>query len=155
MSKIQQVTSQADYIASMNHRLMAQWQTYHNTLIKAVTTNKNNINHEFTYSAEGDLRFVLFNHFIVRIQLSDDFYSRDICYSINLAKADEAEKFAPFAHATLDENGNIDGTVNNHNMQAVLDHYLDKIAVIYQCLYDALHNDRSIYDALKKITQPV
>ncbi|WON78632.1 formate hydrogenlyase regulator HycA [Serratia sp. UGAL515B_01] len=155
MSKIHEVTRQADYIASMNHCLKTQWQTYHKTLTKAVTTSKININHRFTYSQEGDLRFLLFNYFIVRIQLGDDFYSRDICYSINLAKSHEAENFAPFAHAMLDENGNIDGEVNSHDMQAVLDHYLDKIAVIYQCLYDSLHNDHAIHDALKKITLSV
>jgi formate hydrogenlyase regulatory protein HycA len=154
MSTISEVTSQADYIASKNNRLMAQWQTYHSTLIKAVTTTKKKINHEFTYSQENDLRFILFNHFLVRVQLTDGFYSRDICYSINLASPQEVEHFAPFAHATLGEDGNIDGVVNNRDMPAVFDHYLNKIAVIYQCLFDSLHDGHAIHEALIKITQP-
>lgn len=103
MSTINELTSQADYIAGKNNRLMAQWQHYHNTLVKAVTTAKQNINHEFICGQGQDIRFTLFNHFTLRIQLSDGFYSRDICYSINLAAPNEDENFAPFAHATLDE----------------------------------------------------
>jgi formate hydrogenlyase regulatory protein HycA len=60
MSTISEVTSQADYIANKSNRLMAQWQTYHSTLIKAVTTTKKKINHQFTYGQDDDLRFVLF-----------------------------------------------------------------------------------------------
>lgn len=155
MSTISEVTSQADYIASKSNRLMAQWQTYHSTLIKAVTTTKKKINHQFTYGKEDDLRFVLFNHFTVSIQLSEGFYSRDICYRINLATAHEPENFAAFAHATLDENGNVDEITNNRDTQAVFEHYLDKIAIIYQCLFDSLHDGCAIHDALKKITLPV
>ncbi|HEJ7945964.1 TPA: formate hydrogenlyase regulator HycA [Serratia liquefaciens] len=155
MSTISEVTSQADYIANKSNRLMAQWQTYHSTLIKAVTTTKKKINHQFTYGQGDDLRFVLFNHFTVSIQLSEGFYSRDICYRINLASPHEAENFAPFAHASLDEDGNIDGVINNRDMPAVFEHYLDKIAVIYQCLFDSLHDGHAIHDALKKITLSV
>ncbi|MFI8416279.1 formate hydrogenlyase regulator HycA [Serratia sp. NPDC078593] len=154
MSTINELTSQADYIASKNNRLMMQWQNYHSTLIKAVTTTKQKINHEFICGQEQDIRFLLFNHFIIRIQLSEGFYSRDICYSINLAAANEEENFAPFAHATLDETGLIDGQINNRDRAAVLEHYLNILAVIYQCLFDSLKGDRAIYDALKKITLP-
>ena len=155
MSTISEVTSQADYIANKSNRLMAQWQTYHSTLVKAITTTKKKINHQFTYGQDNDLRFVLFNHFTISIQLSEGFYSQDICYRINLATAHETEDFVPFAHATLDENGNIDEVINNRDMQAVFEHYLEKIAVIYQCLFDSLHDGHAIHDALKKITLPV
>ncbi|WP_129544082.1 formate hydrogenlyase regulator HycA [Serratia sp. 1D1416] len=155
MSRISELTSQADYIAKKSNRLTTQWQTYRNTLTKAVTTKKNKINHKFTFGKDKDLRFVLFNHFTVSIALSEGFYSRDICYRINLAMAHEAENFVPFAHATLDENGNIDDVINNRDMQAVFEHYLDKIAIIYQCLFDSLHDGHAIRDALKKLTLAV
>ncbi|QJW53703.1 Formate hydrogenlyase regulatory protein HycA [Serratia plymuthica] len=154
MSTINELTSQADYISGKNNRLMTQWQHYHNTLVKAVTTTKQSINHEFICGQGQDIRFTLFNHFTLRIQLSDSFYSRDICYSINLATPNEEENFAPFAHATLDESGLIDGQINNRDKPAVLEHYLNKIAVIYQCLFDSLHGDCAIHEELKKIILP-
>ncbi|TCV99266.1 formate hydrogenlyase regulatory protein HycA [Biostraticola tofi] len=151
MSTINEVTSQADYIAAQRSRLSAQWQAYHRTLINGITHSKIIHNHELICGHNHDARFLLFDHFMIRIQLNDDFYSRDICYCINVATPDQAERLLPFAHATLDENGTIDGSVNNRDTQAVTEHYLMKISVIYQCLFNSMHDNHSAHKELEKI----
>lgn len=151
MSTLSELTSKADYIASKNNHLKSQWHTYQNSLIQAVTTSNKKINHEFTCSEEQDIRFTLFNHFSVSIHLSDDFYSQDVIYSLNMAPASEEPEFRAFAHAKMSENGLIDGTVDIRDKNAVQEHYLNKISAIYQCLFDSLHNNQPVQPQLEKL----
>lgn len=151
MSTLSELTSKADYIASKNSHLKSQWHSYKNSLVQAITTSNKKVNHEFICSEEQDIRFMLFNHFAVSIHLSDDFYSQDVVYSLNMAPASEASVFRTFAHAKLSEDGLLDGTVDIRDKMAVQDHYLNKIAAIYQCLFDSLHNNQPIQPQLEKL----
>ncbi|TPG64993.1 formate hydrogenlyase regulator HycA [Ewingella americana] len=151
MSTISELTHQADYIASKNKRLKNQWQTYSSHLITAVTQSNKRINHEFICGDGQDICFMLFDYFIVRIQLSTDFYSQDILYSINLAAPSEPEEFIEFAHATLGEDGCVDTAVDISDRNAVLEHYLNKISTIYQCLFDSIHENHSSHAQLRKL----
>ncbi len=151
MSTLSELTTKADYIASKNNLLKSQWHTYQNSLIQAVTHSNKKINHEFTCGEDQDIRFTLFNHFAVSIHLSDDFYSQDIVYSLNMAGSSEEADFKAFAHARLNEEGRIDGTVDIRDKNAVLEHYLNKISTIYQCLFDSLHSNQPIHQQLEKL----
>jgi len=151
MSTLSELTSKADYIASKNNHLKSQWRTYQNSLIQAITTSNKKINHEFTCGEEQDIRFTLFNHFAVSIHLSDDFYSQDIIYSLNMAPANEEPVFKVFAHARLSEDGHLDAVVDIRDKNAVLEHYLNKISAIYQCLFDSLHNNQPVQPQLEKL----
>lgn len=150
MSTLSELTSKADYIASRNHLLKSQWHTYQNSLIQAVNALNKKINHDFICGEGDDVRFTLFNHFTVSIHLSDEFFSRDIIYSLNIAPPAEAPCFTAFAQATLSEDGCIDDIIIR-DKQAVLEHYLNKIAAIYQCLFDALQTNQPIYSQLEKL----
>lgn len=151
MSTLSELTSKADYIASKNSHLKSQWRTYQNSLIQAVTNSNKKINHEFSCGEDQDIRFMIFNHFCVRIQLSDDFYSQDIVYSLNMAHTGEDPEFKAFAHATLNEEGKVDGTVDIRDKNAVMDHYLNKISAIYQCIFDSLKNHQPIHAQLEQL----
>jgi len=150
MSTLSELISKADYIAGRNHLLKSQWHTYRNSLTQAISAINNEINHGFTCGEGNDIRFTLFNHFIVNIQLKDDFFSRDIIYSLNMAPTAEAPRFTAFAQATLSEDGYIDNVVIR-DKKAVLDHYLNKISAVYQCLFDALQTNQPIYTQLEKL----
>ena len=152
MSTLSELSSKADYIASRNHLLKSQWHRYQNSLLQAVSAQNSSINHQLTHGGGDDIRFTLFDHFIVSIHLSDDFFSRDIVYSLNIAAPGEPARFYAFAHAQLNENGVIDGVAIG-DKAAVLEHYLQKIAAIYQCLFDALQSDQPIYPQLEKLLE--
>jgi len=155
MSTLSEQTSKADYIASKNSHLKSQWRTYQNNLTQAVTHSNKKINHEFSCGEENDIRFTLFNHFSISIRLSDDFYSQDIVYSLNMAHTGEEPDFKAFAHATLSEEGKVDGTVDIRDKDAVMEHYLNKISAIYQCIFDSLQSHQSIHTQLEKLLSHV
>lgn len=151
MSTLSELTTKADYIASKNSQMKSQWHTYQNSLIQAVTTSNKKINHEFNCGEEQDIRFVLFNHFVVSIHQGDDFYSQEIIYSLNMAQGQEEVDFRAFAQARLSEDGRVDGTVDIHDKNAVLEHYLNIISAIYQCLFDSLHSNQPVHPQLEKL----
>ena len=151
VSTLSELTSKADYIASKNSHLKSQWRTYQNSLTQAVTHSNNKINHEFSCGENQDIRFTLFNHFCISIHLSDDFYSQDIVYSLNMAQSGEEPDFQTFAHATLSEEGRVDGGVDIKDKNAVLEHYLNKISAIYQCIFDSLKSNHPIHSELEKL----
>jgi len=156
MSTLSELTTKADYIASKNSHLKSQWRTYQNSLIQAITHSNKKINHEFSCGEEDqDIRFTLFNHFAVSIQLSEDFYSQDIVYSLNMAQVSDDEDFQPFAHARLTEEGKVDGSVDIKDKNAVLEHYLNKISAIYQCIFDSLQNNQPVHAQLEKLLSRV
>ncbi|MDU4093603.1 MAG: formate hydrogenlyase regulator HycA [Pantoea sp.] len=143
MSTLSELSSKADYIANRSNQLKAQWQSYRNSLTQAINAQNKKINHELICGDGDDIRFLLFKHFIISIRLSDDFFSHDIIYRLNIASSDEPARFSPFAHAQLSEEGTVD-TIPVSNKPAILEHYLAKIAVIYQCLFDALRSNQPI-----------
>ncbi|KIC84998.1 formate hydrogenlyase [Pantoea agglomerans] len=151
MSTLSELTSKADYIASKNSHLKSHWRTYKNSLTQAITQLNVQINHAFIYGEEQDLRFTLFNHFIISIHLSDDFYSQELVYSLNMAHGDEQPDFRTFSHATLNEQGWVDSTVDIKDKRAVLEHYLNKISAIYDCLFHSLETNQPVYPALEKL----
>lgn len=151
MSTLSELTSKADYIACKNGHLKSQWRTYQNSLIQAITQLNSKINHEFSCGEQQDVRFTLFNHFSVSIHLSDDFYSQKILYSLNMAHDGEQPDFRPFTEASLSEEGWVDRTVDIKDKNAVLEHYLNKISGLYQCIFDALKNDQPVYSELEQL----
>lgn len=151
MSTLSELTSKADYIASKNSHLKSQWRTYQNNLTQAITHLNKKINHEFICDAEQGIHFALFNHFCVSIHLSDDFYSQDIIYSLNMAHGGEKPNSQPFAHATLSEDCRVDGTVDINDKNAVLEHYLTKISAIYHCIFHSLKSNQSVNCQLEKL----
>lgn len=118
MSTLSELTSKADYIASKNSHLKSHWRTYQNSLTQAITQLNVQINHAFIYGEEQDLRFTLFNHFIISIHLSDDFYSQELVYRLNMAHGDKQPDFRTFSHATLNEQGWVDSTVDIKDKRA-------------------------------------
>ncbi len=151
MSTLSELATKADYIASKNSQIKSQWHTYQNSLIQAITTLNKKINHEFNCSEVQDIRFVLFNHYAVSIHQGDDFYSQEIIYSLNMAQGHEAADFRVFAQARLSEDGHLDGSVDIHDKNAVLEHYLNKISAIYQCLFDSLRSNQPVHPQLEKL----
>ena len=151
MSTLSDLTSKADYIASKNNQLKAQWSLYQNSLTQAVTHSNKKINHDFSCGEERGVCFTLFDYFSVSISLSDDFYSQDIVYSLDMAHSNEPHDFKTFAHATLTEEGLVDGTVDIKDKSAVLEHYLNKISAIYQCIFDSLKSNQPIHPQLEKL----
>jgi len=151
MSTLSELTSKADYIASKNNHLKAQWSLYQNSLTQAVTHSNKKINHEVSCGNDQGVCFTLFDYFSVSIDLNDDFYSQDIVYSLNMAPAGEAHDFKTFAHATLSEDGLVDNSVDIKDKNAVLEHYLNKISAIYQCVFDSLKNNQPIHSQLEKL----
>jgi formate hydrogenlyase regulatory protein HycA len=151
MSTLSELTTKADYIASKNSHLKSQWRTYQNSLIQAITNSNKKINHEFICGEDQDIRFTLFNHFTISIHLRDDFYSQDIVYSLNMAHSGEEPDFLAFAHATLSEESRVDGAVDIKDKNAVLEHYLNKISAIYQCIFDSLKSNQPIHSGLEKL----
>ncbi|AKA37048.1 formate hydrogenlyase regulator HycA [Yersinia ruckeri] len=151
MSTLSELSSKADYIASRNNQLRTQWRTYENSLTQAITQSKNNINHEVRCGESQGISFTLFSHFAINIHLCDDFYSHDIVYSLNLSPSSDQPDFKAFAHAHLTEEGLVDGSVDIRDKNAVFEHYLNKIFVIYQCLFDSLRDNKSVYRQLKQL----
>lgn len=151
MSTLSDLTSKADYIASKNNHLKTQWGLYQNSLIQAITHSNKKINHDFSCGEERGIYFTLFDYYAVSVALSDDFYSQDIVYSLNLAHSNEVDDFKTFAHATLSEEGLVDGLVDIKDKDAVLEHYLNKISAIYQCIFDSLKSNQPIHPQLEKL----
>lgn len=58
------------------------------------------------------------------------------------------DHFVEISHSTIDENGLIDGTVNNRSKDAVLEHYLDKIHDLYETLYQAMNTNQPVRELL-------
>ncbi|WP_299999528.1 formate hydrogenlyase regulator HycA [uncultured Cedecea sp.] len=151
MSTLSDLSSKADYIANKNNHLKAQWSLYQNSLTQAVTHSNKKINHGFSCGDERGVCFTLFDYFTVSISLSDDFYSQDIVYSLNMAHSSEVDDFKTISHATLSEDGLVDGSVDIKDKNAVLEHYLNKISAIYQCVFDSLKSNKPIHPQLEKL----
>ena len=87
----------------------------------------------------GDMRFVLFGHFTI-LSPAESFNSHTIEYYV---ETKEGEKQC-IAKAQLMADGMVDGHVSNRDRQQVLEHYLEKIAPVYNGLYAAVEHDQPI-----------
>ncbi len=142
---IWELSEKADYIASRHQRLLDQWQHYCNTLTQAITLSKAHLHHAVGCNPDDDLRFFLFDHFIVRIALGNGFNSHTISYYLESREGDDQ---ALIAQAQMDDEGTVDGSVSNRARDQVLEHYLGLITPIYEQLYRAVHDDVPLNMAL-------
>ncbi|MGJ0481644.1 formate hydrogenlyase regulator HycA [Pantoea agglomerans] len=151
MNTLSELTIKANYIASKNNHLKSQWHAYQTCLTQAVIHSNKKINHEFRCGEDCGIHFRLFNHFLINVHLGEEFYSQDIIYSLNMATGNEGDNFQPFARARLSDDGRVDFTVNTQDKDAVLEHYLNKISAIYQCIFDALKNNQPVQAQLENL----
>ncbi|WP_297115549.1 formate hydrogenlyase regulator HycA [Enterobacter sp. ECC-175] len=134
---IWEISEKADYIAQRHHQLQEQWHLYCNALVQGITLSKARLHHAVSCAAQGDMRFVLFDHFTIYVTLADTFNSHTIEYYVE-TKEGEKERIA---QAELMADGMVDGHVSNRDRQQVLEHYLEKIAPVYNGLYAAVEHD--------------
>ncbi|MHA6307557.1 formate hydrogenlyase regulator HycA [Hafnia paralvei] len=146
--KVSELTEKSLYIHDKNEKLMAQWALYKSSLIKAATSSKLKIFHEFSCGDGDSVNFTVFDHFMVEVKLADEFYSKKIQYGLRMNDEQGEDHFIEISHSTIDENGLIDGTVNNRSMDAVLEHYLDKIHDLYETLYQAMNTNQPVRELL-------
>ena len=135
---IWELSEKAEYIADRHQQLHNQWQHYCNTLTQAITLSKAKLHHAVGCNPDDDLRFFLFDHFIIRIALAEGFNSQIIEYFVE-TRAGEQKVLIARAH--MEQNGTIDSNIDNRDRNAVLDHYLEKISPVYDSLYRAIHDD--------------
>lgn len=138
---IWELSEKADYIADKHQRLLAQWQNYCNTLIQGITLSKAKLHHAVGCNPDDSLRFFLFDHFVIHIALAEGFNSHTIEYYVE--KRDGQDKVL-IAKAILDNDGRVDASISNRNREQVLEHYLEKIRPVYECLYRAVHDDAPV-----------
>jgi len=134
---IWEISEKADYIAQRHQQRQEQWHHYCNALIQGITLSKARLHHAISCEAQGDMRFVLFGHFTLLVTLADGFNSHTINYYV---ETKEGEKQC-VAQAQLMSDGMVDGHVSNRDRQQVLEHYLEKIAPVYNGLYAAVEQD--------------
>lgn len=138
---IWELSEKAEYIAGKHQRLLTQWQNYCNTLIQGITLSKARLHHAVGCHPDDGLRFFLFDHFIIHIQLAEGFNSHTIEYYVE--KRDGEEKIL-IAKAMITDEGRIDDQISNRNREQVLEHYLEKIRPVYDSLYRAVQDDTPI-----------
>lgn len=151
MSNLKELVDKAAYIVSKKKHLNAQFHAYQNSLIQALSGAKSHLNHDIVVNEARDIRFLLFNHFTVSIQLDEGFYSRTISYRFNTAPATSEPIFVTFAQATLSEEGYLNESVDIRNKHEVLEHYLNNVAIIFQSLFDAIQNNQPIQSHLENV----
>ena len=134
---IWEISEKAEYIAQRHQQLQDQWHLYCNSLVQGITLSKARLHHAMSCAAQGDMRFVLFGHFIINVTLADNFNSHTIEYHL---ETKDGEKQC-IAKAQLMADGMVDGHVSNRDRQQVLEHYLEKIAPVYNGLHTAVEHD--------------
>ena len=90
---------------------------------------------------DKELCFVLFGHFQVFVALAEGFNSHTIEYYVE--NKGGGDKYL-IAQATLAADGTVDGRISNRSRDQVLEHYLEKIAPVYNGLYAAVEHDQPI-----------
>lgn len=85
-------------------------------------------------------RFVL-EHFTIYVTLADGFNSHTIEYYVETKDGDDKQLIAQ-AELTID--GKVDERISNRDREQVLDHYLEKIATVYDSLYTAVENNMPV-----------
>lgn len=135
---IRELSEKAEYIADKHQRLQAQWKLYGNTLTQGITLAKARLYHTVASSPNDDLRFFLFDHFVIHIRQGEGFNSHSIEYHLELP--DGGDNFL-IARAKINEEGSVDGSFSNRDREQVLAHYLDLIRPVYDSLYLAVHEN--------------
>lgn len=138
---IWEISEKADYIAQRHHRLLDQWRIYCNSLVQGITLSKARLHHAMSCAPDKDLCFVLFEHFTIYVTLADGFNSHTIEYYVE-TKDGEDKRLIAQAQLTID--GLVDEKVSNRDREQVLEHYLEKIASVYDSLYTAVENNRPV-----------
>lgn len=138
---IWEISEKADYIADRHHRQQEQWRIYCNSLVQGITLSKARLHHAMNCAPDKDLSFVLFEHFVVSVSLTDGFNSRTIEYAVETRDGRDKKCIA---QAELNADGTVDDGVNCRDREKVLEHYLEKIAPVYDALYAALESDRPV-----------
>ena len=138
---IWEISEKADYIAQRHHRLLDQWRTYCNSLVQGITLSKARLHHAMSCAPDKDLCFVLFEHFTIYVTLADGFNSHTIEYYVETKDGEDKQLIAQ-AQLTID--GLVDKKVSNRDREQVLEHYLEKIASVYDSLYTAVENNRPV-----------
>ena len=113
---IWEISEKADYIAQRHRRLQDQWHIYCNSLVPGITLSKARLHHA----------------------LADGFNSHTIEYYVETKDGEDKQRIA---QAQLSIDGMIDGKVNIRDREQVLEHYLEKIAGVYDSLYTAIENN--------------
>lgn len=67
--KVSELAEKSLFIHDKNEKLMAQWATYKNSLIKATTPSRLKIFHAFSCGEGESVNFTVFDHFMVEIRL--------------------------------------------------------------------------------------
>ena len=138
---IWEISEKADYIAQRHQQLQDQWHLYCNSLVQGITLSKARLHHAMSCAAQGDMRFVLFGHFIINVTLADNFNSHTIEYYVETKDGDDKQLIAQ-AQLTID--GQVDERFSNRDREQVLEHYLEKIATVYDSLYTAVENNMPV-----------
>ena len=134
---IWEISEKADYIADRHRQQQEQWHIYCNSLVQGITLSKARLHHAMSCAPDKDLCFVLFEHFTIYVTLADGFNSHTIEYYVETKEGDRE----CIAKAQLMADGMVDGHVSNRDRQQVLEHYLEKIAPVYNGLYTAVEHD--------------
>jgi len=142
---IWELSEKAEYIADKNQRLQAQWHQYGNTLIRGITLSKAKLHHSVGCTQDESLSFSLFEYFTVHISMARGFNNHAIEFV--LSQPESGDKVL-IAKATIDEEGLIDNSISNRDCDKILDHYLEKIRPVYECLYRAVHENTPLSMAL-------
>ena len=116
---IWEISEKADYIAQRHRRLQDQWHIYCNSLVQGITLSKARLHHAMSCAPDKELCFVLFEHFRIYVTLADGFNSHTIEYYVETKDGEDKQRIA----------------------QAQLEHYLEKIAGVYDSLYTAIENN--------------
>lgn len=135
---IWEISEKADYIADRHRRQQDHWHTYCNSLVQGITLSKARLHHAMSCAAEKDLCFVLFEHFHISVTLAEGFNSHTIEYYVESRGGSDKHLIAK---AQLSADGQVDGRISNRDREKVLEHYLEKIAPVYNGLYTAIERD--------------
>ena len=138
---IWEISEKADYIAQRHRRLQDQWHIYCNSLVQGITLSKARLHHAMSCAPDKDLCFVLFEHFRITVTMAEGFNSHTIEYYVE--NKNGGDKYL-IAQATLAMDGTVDGRISNRSRDQVLEHYLDKIASVYDRLYAAVESGSPI-----------
>jgi len=141
MKNPMELRKKAEIIAQHHQRLQSEWRRYCRTLDQAVSLSQSDYYLMAELVADDALHFRLYDHFIIRIAMMDDFNSHVIEYSLYERGGNES---IVLATATLSEEGCLDGWVSNKDREAVLDHYLSKLEPLYDYLYSSIHNNKPV-----------
>ncbi|MNI79812.1 Formate hydrogenlyase regulatory protein HycA [compost metagenome] len=90
---------------------------------------------------DKDLCFVLFEHFVIYVTLADGFNSHTIEYYVETKDGEDKQLIA---QAQLSLDGKVDDRISNRDREQVLEHYLEKIASVYDSLYTAVENNMPV-----------